>query len=115
MLQSILSSAHVQRVAVCKEGAPSQLFDDIRHSLGIVGTQVGQIARLAEMDLDGRHFLLKIDFSDSRLLYQLPELLRQVCSGQCPEICEVHLCFFHDSLLFSVLSYYILFMVSYPF
>ena len=109
MLQGILSSAHVQRVAVCKEGAPSQLFDDIRHSLGIVGTQVGQIARLAKMDLDGRHFLLEINVPDARLSDKFLELSGKVRSGKSPKVREIHFCFFHVFLLFIYHFYLYLF------
>ena len=74
MFQGIFSGSHIQCVAVCEEGLSSQGFNHICHSFRIVGAQISQIARLAEMDFDGCEFAVEINgvytcFSDQTLQF----------------------------------------------
>ena len=61
MLQRVFAAADVERVAVGEEGLAAALLDEIGDDLGIVGAQERQIAELAEMQLDGDEFAVKID------------------------------------------------------
>ena len=54
MVQSILPPAHVQGIAVREKYPSAQLLNQVRQNLGIIGPQIRQIARLPEMNLDGR-------------------------------------------------------------
>ena len=61
VLQRVFAAADVERVAVGEEGLAAALLDEIGDDLGIVGAQERQIAELAEMQLDGDEFAVKID------------------------------------------------------
>ena len=65
MVQRVLASAHVQGVAVGQEGLAAQLLDHFDHHGGIVGTQIRQVARLAEVDLDGGILVGEINLADA--------------------------------------------------
>ena len=69
-------AADVQGVAVHEEGPPAQVADDIHQHPSIVGPQVGQIAGLAEVHLDGDVFVPEIDPVDPRRQDQPGELLK---------------------------------------
>ena len=59
MLDGIFAAADIEGVAVGQEGDAAGLPDDIGHDARIVGAQVGQIAQLAEMELDGGQLALE--------------------------------------------------------
>ena len=48
----------------------------INNYFGIIGAQKRKIARFAEVDLDRRKFILKINISDPGCFDQLTQLLR---------------------------------------
>lgn len=80
MVDSVFPPPHIESVAVRQEGLSAQFLDHVRHGLGIVGPQIGKVARLAEMQLDGDQLLFKINLPDSRLFHELFQLLQEVGS-----------------------------------
>ena len=61
VLQRVFAAADVERVAGGEEGLAAALLDEVGDDLGIVGAQERQIAELAEMQLDGDEFAVKLD------------------------------------------------------
>ena len=78
MVQGVFPTAHIQRVAVRQEGLAALGLHQVRHHLGPVGTEVRQVARLAEVHLDGDVFALHIDVTEARGHHQAGQLLGQV-------------------------------------
>ena len=76
MVQCVFPAAHIQGVAVGKEGFAPQFLHHISHHFGVIGPQEGQVPRLAEMDLDGGVFVLKVNVPDPRFLDELFQLLQ---------------------------------------
>lgn len=65
MIQGVFPAAHIEGVAVGKEGLPSQLPDYVGHGFGVIRPQVGEITQLAEVDLDGHELVFKVDLVDA--------------------------------------------------
>ena len=78
MVQGVFAAAHIQGVAVGQEGLAAQLLDHFDHHGGIVGPQIGQVAGLAEVDLDGRVFVGEINLPDTGGFDQPFQFLGQV-------------------------------------
>ena len=78
VVERVLAAAHVERVAVGDEGFAAQLAHDVDDDAGVVGAQVGQVARLAEVHLDGDELVLHVNLLDARLAHEVVELLGQV-------------------------------------
>ena len=60
VVQSVFAAAHIERVAVGQERLSAQIFYHVHHSAGVVGAEIGQVARLSEMNLDGDVFVFQI-------------------------------------------------------
>ena len=95
VLQRVLAAAHIEGVAVGEEGPAALGLDDVRQGLGVVGPQVGQVARLAEMDFDGHEFVLHVDGVQPRRAHQPLQFLQQVQAGLCPQVAVINFCLFH--------------------
>ena len=78
MIQRVFPSAHIQGVAVGQEGLTAPLLYKVRHRLGPVGPQIGQVARLTEMQLDGHKLLVEINITHPRRFHQARQLLLQI-------------------------------------
>ena len=78
VVERVLAAAHVERIAVGDEGFAAQLAHDVDDDAGVVGAQVGQVARLAEVHLDGDELVLHVDLLDARPAHEAVELLGQV-------------------------------------
>ena len=77
MIQRIFPASHIQGVAVGEKWLAAQLFHHIRHRFGVIGAQVSQISRLAEVNFDGNVFFVKINGSDPRFFDQPFQFLRK--------------------------------------
>ena len=97
MLERMLAAADVERVAVGQEGTAAQFLDEVGHGLGIVRPQIGQIAELAEVHLDGDEFILKIDLVHAGLQQKLAQLLLLVQAGMAAEVGEIYWTGVHNS------------------
>ena len=93
----MLAAADVERVAVGQEGTAAELLDEVGHGLGIVWPQIGQIAELAEVHLDGDEFILKIDLVHAGLQQKLAQLLLLVQAGMAAEVGEIYWTGVHNS------------------
>ena len=89
MLQGVLAAADIERIAVCQEGQAFLLFDDVGHSLGEIGAQKCQVARLAKVNLNGDEFILHIDGADAGFFDELFQLIRQADAVMCVHVCEI--------------------------
>ncbi|MPM48546.1 hypothetical protein SDC9_95271 [bioreactor metagenome] len=99
MLQGILAPPHIEGVAVGEEGLAAQTGHQVGYRLGVVGAQIGEVARLAEMDLDGGKFLLKINLLNAGRLHQAGQLLGQAAAHRNPEVGKIYLTGSHGVLL----------------
>ena len=90
VVQRVLAPAHIQRVAVGQEGLAAQFLDHLGHHRRVVGAQEGQVARLAEMDLDGGEFVGEVDLADPGGLDETFEFLGQVLVKRRAQIGEIY-------------------------
>ena len=103
MLQRVLAPADVQGIAVGQKGKPALLLYHIGDRLGVVGPQEAQVARFAEVQLDGDEFLFHIDGADPRRTDQALQLLGQVSAIVGAQVGKIHFGRIHGdtSYLFS--------------
>ena len=78
VIQSVLPTAHVQRVAVRQEGLAALGLYQIHHDFGPVGPQIGHVARLTEMHFDGDVFALHVDVAEAGGHNKTGQLLGQI-------------------------------------
>ena len=104
MVERVLAPADVQGVAVGQERLAAALTDKIRDGFGPVRPEIGEVARLAEMDLDGGEFLVEINGSHARGFEQAGQLLLKVFGQRGAEVREIDLGLFHDGIILSCLT-----------
>ena len=103
MLEGVLAAARVQGVAVGQEGHTALLLAQVGHDLGVVGAQIGQVAQLAEMHLDGDELALHVDVLDACRDAQAAQLIGEAGTHGTAEIGIVDgRCFHRLFLLFSL-------------
>ena len=78
VVQGVFPPAYIQGVAVGQEGLAAPLLHEVCHGLGPVGPQKGQVAGLAEVQLDGRELVLKVDLAHTGGFHQTGQLLGQI-------------------------------------
>ena len=78
VVQGVLPAAHVQRVAVRQEGLAAVGLHQVRHGPGPVGPEIGQVARLAEVHLDGHILAVHVDVAEAGGLHQTGQLLGKI-------------------------------------
>ncbi len=66
MLQGVLPAAHIKGVGVGQKGLAPQLLHQVGHRLGVLGPEIGHVARLAHMQLDAGELFVEIDPFDAR-------------------------------------------------
>ena len=96
VVQGVFAPAHVQGVAVGQKGLSAQAFHHVGHGFGKVGPQIGQVARLAEMNFDGGEFILEIDLLHTGLAHQFFQLLLQIHARTAAHVGKIYFCFFHN-------------------
>ena len=99
MLERVFAAAGIERVAVGDKGSAAALFDEIGDDLGIVRAQERQIAELAEVQLDGDEFAVKIDLRKLGLFQQLPKLIELAHAVAAAEIGKINLGCRHEGVL----------------
>ena len=77
VVERVFTAADVERVAVGQKNAAAQRAHVVRHDPGVLRAQIGEVAQLAEVDLDGGVAVGKIDGLEARLLEQPVQLLGQ--------------------------------------
>ena len=103
VLQCVLAAARIQGVAVGQEGHTALLLAQVGDYLSIVGAQIGQIAQLAEMHLDGDELALHVDVLDACRDAQAAQLIGEAGTHGTAEIGIVDgRCFHRFFLLFSL-------------
>ena len=75
---------------IWQEGLAAPLLHKVRHGLGPVGPQEGQVAGLAEVQLDGRELAFKVDLTHSGGFHQPGQLLRQVFPVIGPQVGPIY-------------------------
>jgi len=78
MLQRLLAATHIQGVGVGQEGLAAQLLDEISQCLGVLGTEIGHVARFAHVQLDAGELFGKINVLDASGDQQTAELLGNI-------------------------------------
>ena len=77
MVERIFAPADVERVAVGEEGLAAQLLDIVADCGGPVRAQEGEVARLAEVHLDGDELAVKVDALKASGLHEAAQLDEQ--------------------------------------
>ena len=90
MVQGIFPGTDVHGIAVGEEGLAAQILDNIHQNPGIAGTQVGHIAQLAKVNLNGDKLVFKIDLVDTGGENQTGQLLGQRLGSTGAEICKIN-------------------------
>ena len=86
VLQCVLAAARIQGVAVGQKRQTALLLAQVGDYLSIVGAQIGQIAQLAEMHLDGDELALHVDVLDACRDAQPTQLFGEAGSHRAAEI-----------------------------
>lgn len=89
MVEGVAACADVEGVGICQEGPPAALLDQIGDDLGILGTEVGEVAGFAEMNLDRDEAVLEINLVKARRQNQAAQFLEQVLCEAGTEVGEV--------------------------
>ena len=91
MVQGVLPGADVHGIAVGEEGLAAQVLDDVHQHPGIAGAQMGHVAQLTEVDLDGYELILEVDLIDAGGENQPGQLLGQRLGRAGAEVGKINL------------------------
>ena len=97
VLHRVFAAAHIQGVAVGQERDTALGLDHLHHRARPVGPQVGQVARLTKIDLDGHKLLFQIQLGEPGCVQQAAQFVLQAGARHRPQIGKPYLCFFHRS------------------
>ena len=75
VLERIFPAADIERIAVSQKRLAAAFSDKVCNYLGVIGPQKGQVAILAEMQLDGDKLALKIQLGKIRFFQKLAQLV----------------------------------------
>ena len=92
VLERVLATAHVERVAVREEGLAAQLLDHVGHGARVVGSQEAEVAQLAKVDLDGHELVLKVNLLDAGAADEALELVELALARVGAQVGVVDLC-----------------------
>ena len=90
VVQSILASSDIERVAVGQKWLSSTLPHLISNDLRPVRPQECEVPRLPEMQLDGGIVVLEVDRPEAGPVHDAPELVQKRIIEACPQIREVN-------------------------
>ena len=104
MLERVFAAADVERVAVGHERLAAAFLDEIGHDLRVVRAQERQIAELAEVQLDGDEFAVKVERCEFGRFQQLTELVELAFARTAAEVGKInfgrcHALFLHIVLI----------------
>ena len=91
VVEAVLAPADVERVAVGDEGLAAELANDVDDGARVVGAQVAEVARLAEVHLYGDELVGKVDLLDARGADQALELVGQTVTQVGVQVAEIYL------------------------
>ena len=89
VVDCIRAAARVEGVAVSEEDFRSQAAQQVHYGGGIVGADVGEVAGLSEVDLDGGEPALEINALDAGPFYQPDQLGHHIIARSCPQVGEI--------------------------
>ena len=95
MVEGVFPAADIERVAVGQEGLAAELLDEVDDGAGVIRAEIGEIARLAEMQLDRDILALQRELVHAGRQEQARELLLQVFAHIGVEIGKIDLRAFH--------------------
>ena len=104
MVQRVFAAADIQGVAVRQEGLAALTFYQIRHGFGPVGAEIGHVARLTEVELDGDEFVLEVDLLKAGGLHEAAQLFERADLVRV-QIGKIYFCRFHRKHLRSLISF----------
>ena len=78
VVQRVGTAADVEGVAVGQVGTATLILHQIRHHLGPVGPQEGDVARFTQMHLDGYVFAVHVNVAETGGHNETGELLQQI-------------------------------------
>ena len=78
VIQRILAAPHIERIAVRQKWAAAVALHQVHDHLCVIGTQIGQVTRLAKMDFNRCKFILKIQLFNTSFYHQFLQLLQKV-------------------------------------
>ena len=91
VLRGVLAGAHVEGVAVGKEGYTATLLYVGGKRPCVLRPEVGQVAKLAEVYLDGDKLMVEVYCAQAGPVYKAGQLLGQVFREGCAHIRKVDL------------------------
>ena len=91
MIQGILPGANIHGIGIGEEGLAPQLLDDIHQHPGVAGPEMGHVAQLTEVNLDGDKLVLEIDLINTGGENQPGQLLGQGFGRAGAEIGKINL------------------------
>lgn len=99
VLERVLAAARIERIAVRQERHTALLFDEVCDDLRVLRAQIGHVAKLTEVHLDGDELAVHVNLLDAGSQAECPELLHDVASDRHAEIREINFCLFHDVMI----------------
>lgn len=102
VIYGIGTTTGVEGIGVGEEGTTTQRTHDSCHAGCILRTQIGHIARLAKVYLDGGKLILKIDVGNTGLAHYSFHLVDEVALRRGAHIGKIDFGFFHILLIINV-------------
>ena len=94
MVERIGAAADIERVAVGKKRLAAELAHVVAHDARPVRAQIGHVARLAEVELDGDEFVLEVDLLEAGGLHEAAQLFERADLIRA-QIGKIYFCRFH--------------------
>ena len=105
MLKRMFAAADIEGIAVRQEDFAAELLDIVRHNLGILRAEIGEVTELPEVNFDSGKIVFKMNGFKACALHQPVKLLGKGFAGCSVKISEVYCRFFHGIPLSSKVSF----------
>ena len=94
MVERVGAAADIERVAVGEKRLAAERAHIVAHDARPVRAQIGHVARLAEVELDGDEFVLEVDLLEAGGLHEAAQLLKRADLIRA-QIGKIYFCRFH--------------------
>ena len=90
MVKSVLPSSHIKGVAVCEKRLSAQTLYHVCYGFRVIGTEIGQIAGLSEMNFNGGVSAVEVDGLNAGPADQALQLFLQAVTVVHPQVRKIH-------------------------
>ena len=104
MVERIRAAADIERVAVGEKRLAAERAHIVAHDARPVRAQIGHVARLTEVELDGDEFVLEVDLLKAGGLHEAAQLFERADLVRV-QIGKIYFCRFHRKHLRSLISF----------